>query len=97
MVTPGPDLRALAFVPPEDDGAGDVDAGIGAGDDADQESEGEIVDHAAAKNVERQVARNTVPEVMMVRLSVWLSAWLINSLKRAAHAQLQDLRGCGRR
>ena len=26
------------------------------------------------------VARNTVPEVMMVRLNVWFSAWFITSL-----------------
>ena len=48
------DVRPLAFVPPEHDRAGDVDARIGAGDDADQEREREVVDGAAAENKERQ-------------------------------------------
>src|SRR6266540_2302465 len=43
----------LALVPPENQGAGDVDAGIGSGDDANKEREGEIVDHPAAEDVER--------------------------------------------
>ena len=44
----------LTFVPPEHQRAGNVDARIGAGDDADQEGEGEIVDDAASKQIERQ-------------------------------------------
>jgi hypothetical protein len=71
------DVRALAFVPPQHERAGDVNGRIGAGDDADEEREGEVVDDAAAENVKDSVARNTVPLVMIVRLNVWLSAWLM--------------------
>ena len=46
-------LGALALVPPQHQRAGDVDGRIGAGDDADEEGEGEVVDHAAAEKVER--------------------------------------------
>src|SRR5208337_2742347 len=42
---------AHPLVPPQDQGAGDVDAGVGAGDDADEEGEGEVVDGAAAEKV----------------------------------------------
>ena len=38
------DGRTLALVPPQDKRAGDVDGRIGAGDNADQEGKGEVVD-----------------------------------------------------
>src|SRR5271166_2204141 len=37
-------LGTFAFVPPQNERAGDVNTGIGSGDDADQEGESEIVD-----------------------------------------------------
>src|ERR1019366_3181687 len=37
---PGANVRALAFMPPEDQRAGDVDAGVSAGNDANEEGEG---------------------------------------------------------
>src|ERR1051326_9370323 len=45
---------ALTAMPPEDQGAGDVDAGVSAGDDADQEGKGKIVNCASAKDEQRQ-------------------------------------------
>ena len=45
--------RALALVPPQHQRAGDVDAGVGAGEDADEEGEREVMDDAAAEQVER--------------------------------------------
>jgi hypothetical protein len=74
------DVRAFALVPPQHDRAGDVDGRVGAGDDADQEGEREVVDDAAAPDEQRQRGQNTVPLVMIVRLKVWLSAWLMMSL-----------------
>src|SRR5882672_798347 len=50
---PGSNMRPLTFMPPKDQRAGDVDAGISTSDDADQKSKGEIVDRAAAEKIER--------------------------------------------
>ena len=47
---PGP----LSMMPPEDQRAGDVDARIGASDDADQEGEGKVVNGAAPEDKEGQ-------------------------------------------
>jgi len=62
-----PDLRPLALVPPEDQRARDVDGGVGAGQNAHQEIEGEVVEEPPPKRYSDSVARNTVPEVMIVR------------------------------
>src|ERR1017187_3151228 len=51
---PCANVRALTLMPPEDQGAGDIDAGVSAGDDADEEGEREVVDRAAAKDEQRQ-------------------------------------------
>ena len=77
-------------MPPEHQRARDIDARVGSGDNADEEREREVVDFAAAeKDRSAMVARNTVPEVMIVRLRVWLSAWFINFAECAAHAEPQ--------
>src|ERR1017187_3612703 len=47
-------LRSLTFVPPEDQRAGDVDAGVGACNDANEKGEGKVVNRAAAKDIKRQ-------------------------------------------
>src|ERR1700690_3954350 len=49
-----PNVRPLTFVPPEDQRAGDVDAGVGARNDANEEGEGKVVNRAAAKDIKRQ-------------------------------------------
>jgi hypothetical protein len=49
----GTDVRALPFVPPENQRARDVDRGIGACDDADEEGERKVVHWTAAEYVER--------------------------------------------
>src|SRR5258706_15988406 len=46
--------RPLASVPPEHQRAGDVDARIGPGDNADQERERKVIDRATAKNEQRE-------------------------------------------
>src|ERR1017187_1884804 len=48
------DGRAFAFMQPHHQRAGDVDARIRAGEDADEEGEREVVDDAPAKNVKRR-------------------------------------------
>src|SRR5579871_4837589 len=48
-----PNLRTLAMMPPENERAGNINTGVGSGDDADEESEREVIDCAAAEKIKR--------------------------------------------
>lgn len=44
----------MTFLVPEDEGAGDINAGVGAGDNSDEEGKGEVIHRAATKDEEGQ-------------------------------------------
>src|SRR5438445_12294540 len=46
------DVRPVPMVPPQDERAGDINAGVRAGQNTDQERKSEIVDFTAAENIE---------------------------------------------
>ncbi len=52
----------------------------------------EVVDFAAAEIYSESVARNTVPEVIIVRLSVWFSAWFMISRNEPRTPSLRSSR-----
>src|ERR1035437_3887568 len=78
-------------MPPQDQRSGDVDAGVGAGNDANQEGEGKVVNRAAAKDIKRQSCQEYGAGGDEGAAQGLIDRLVYHFAERAADAQLQVL------